>query len=149
MRSARVRVASSASGAASEPGPIGMAGATPASVLETLRGAEVGIPLAVMTYYNIAFHMGLERFAHELQAVFTQSKERGARPIVHAATDPAVRTGEFWGPAGLLKGPPRLATPAAITMDAGIRGRIWRDCAAVTGVDWPIAAVASRHASGK
>ena len=90
-----------------------------------------------------------ERLAHELQAVFTQSKERGARPIVHAATDPAVRTGEFWGPAGLLKGPPRLATPAAITMDAGIRGRIWRDCAAVTGVDWPIAAVASRHASGK
>lgn len=42
------------------------AGATPASVLETLRGAEVGIPLAAMTYYNIAFHMGLERFAHEL-----------------------------------------------------------------------------------
>lgn len=84
-----------------------------------------------------------QRFIDELQAVFTQSKERGARPIVHAATDPAVLTGEFWGPAGLVKGPPRRATPAAITMDAGVRGRIWRDLVAITGVDWPISALAA------
>jgi len=84
-----------------------------------------------------------ERFIDELQAVFTQSKQRGARPIVHAATDPAVGTGEFWGPAGLVKGPPRRATPAAMTMDAGIRGRIWRDLVAITGVDWPIAGAAA------
>jgi len=42
------------------------AGATPSSILEELRGADVGVPLVVMTYYNIAFHMGHERFAHEL-----------------------------------------------------------------------------------
>lgn len=84
-----------------------------------------------------------QRFVDELQAVFTQSKQQGARPIVHAATDPDVRTGEFWGPAGLVKGPPRLAAPAAMTMDAAVRGRIWRDCVAATGTDWPIAAVAA------
>lgn len=41
-------------------------GATPASILDELRQADVGVPLAVMTYYNIAFRMGLERFAHSL-----------------------------------------------------------------------------------
>ena len=41
-------------------------GTTPASVLEALRRSEGGVPLAVMTYYNIAFHMGHARFAHML-----------------------------------------------------------------------------------
>ena len=42
------------------------AGATPESILAELRGVEVDVPLAVMTYYNIGFHMGLERFANRL-----------------------------------------------------------------------------------
>ncbi len=42
------------------------AGATPASILDTLRGIDAGIPIAVMTYYNICFHMGHERFAQTL-----------------------------------------------------------------------------------
>jgi tryptophan synthase alpha chain len=43
------------------------AGTTPASVLDQVRGLEVGVPLAVMTYYNIAFRMGHERFAASLR----------------------------------------------------------------------------------
>ena len=42
------------------------AGATPQSILDGLRGLDAGVPLAVMTYYNIAFHMGHERFAKSL-----------------------------------------------------------------------------------
>ncbi|RMH77894.1 MAG: tryptophan synthase subunit alpha, partial [Actinomyces sp.] len=42
------------------------AGTTPASVLDALRGADIGVPLAVMTYVNIAFRMGYERFASSL-----------------------------------------------------------------------------------
>jgi len=41
-------------------------GATPVGILDALRGAAVGAPLAVMTYYNIAHRMGLERFADSL-----------------------------------------------------------------------------------
>jgi len=41
-------------------------GATPQSILDALRNADAGIPMAVMTYYNIAFHMGHERFASSL-----------------------------------------------------------------------------------
>jgi tryptophan synthase alpha chain len=41
-------------------------GATPASILDELRDVDAGVPLAVMTYYNICFHMGHERFARTL-----------------------------------------------------------------------------------
>src|SRR3954471_14107238 len=41
-------------------------GATPHSILDALRDVDAGIPVAVMTYYNIAFHMGHERFASSL-----------------------------------------------------------------------------------
>ena len=41
-------------------------GATPTSILDQVRGIDAGVPLAVMTYYNIAFRAGLERFAASL-----------------------------------------------------------------------------------
>ena len=43
-------------------------GVTPASVLDDLRRVDVDVPIAVMTYYNVAFHMGHERFASLLAA---------------------------------------------------------------------------------
>ncbi|MCH7789773.1 MAG: tryptophan synthase subunit alpha, partial [Acidobacteria bacterium] len=42
------------------------AGVTPETVLSELRNIDVAAPLLVMTYYNIAFHAGLERFAGAL-----------------------------------------------------------------------------------
>lgn len=41
-------------------------GATPVAILDALRHVDAGIPLAVMTYYNIVFRTGLERFARSL-----------------------------------------------------------------------------------
>ncbi len=41
-------------------------GVTPQSVLDSLRNADIGAPTAVMTYVNLAFHGGYERFAHNL-----------------------------------------------------------------------------------
>ncbi|HJM35839.1 MAG TPA: tryptophan synthase subunit alpha [Acidimicrobiales bacterium] len=38
-------------------------GATPVSILDRVKQIESSTPLAVMTYYNIAVSMGLERFA--------------------------------------------------------------------------------------
>jgi tryptophan synthase alpha chain len=43
-------------------------GATPISILDDCRDLDVGIPLAVMTYYNTVHHAGHERFAHQLVA---------------------------------------------------------------------------------
>ncbi len=41
-------------------------GATPQSIIDALRGADIGVPLAVMTYGNIAYRMGWQRFAASL-----------------------------------------------------------------------------------
>ncbi len=43
-------------------------GTTPASILAELARAEVGVPLAVMTYYNLVFRAGHRRFADSLVA---------------------------------------------------------------------------------
>ncbi len=42
------------------------AGATPASILDLVPDLDVGIPLLVMTYYNLVHHEGHRRFAHRL-----------------------------------------------------------------------------------
>jgi tryptophan synthase alpha chain len=44
------------------------AGATPVSILHEVRSLDVGIPLAVMCYYNTVFHAAHERFANDLRA---------------------------------------------------------------------------------
>jgi tryptophan synthase alpha chain len=43
-------------------------GTTPHSVLEALTGADLGVPLAVMTYYNLVFRAGERRMARSLAA---------------------------------------------------------------------------------
>jgi tryptophan synthase alpha chain len=41
-------------------------GATPHGILDELSRVDAGVPLAVMTYYNIAFRTGLQRFAENV-----------------------------------------------------------------------------------
>jgi tryptophan synthase alpha chain len=41
-------------------------GTTPAAVIEALAGADVDVPLCVMTYFNIVFRAGTRRFASSL-----------------------------------------------------------------------------------
>jgi tryptophan synthase alpha chain len=73
-------------------------GATPQSILHELRSADAGVPLAVMTYYNIAFHMGHERFASSLTeagvdaAILPDLPLEEAGPWCAAADDAGVET---------------------------------------------------------
>ncbi|HUR48702.1 MAG TPA: tryptophan synthase subunit alpha [Acidimicrobiales bacterium] len=41
-------------------------GTTPQSILADLRGADLGVPLVAMTYYNLVFRAGHKRFADGL-----------------------------------------------------------------------------------
>lgn len=41
-------------------------GTTPLGILAELRGLECPVPLVVMTYYNLVFRAGLDRFAAEM-----------------------------------------------------------------------------------
>ena len=43
-------------------------GATPQSIIDDVAGLDVDVPMAVMTYYNIAYRAGLQRFASSLSA---------------------------------------------------------------------------------
>jgi tryptophan synthase alpha chain len=73
-------------------------GATPQSVLDGLRSLDAGVPLAVMTYYNIAFHMGHERFASSLvdagvdAAILPDLPLEEAGPWCEAADEAGVET---------------------------------------------------------
>lgn len=42
-------------------------GATPPGVLDKVAETDPGVPLIAMTYYNVAYHMGHERFAASLK----------------------------------------------------------------------------------
>lgn len=86
------------------------------------------------------------RFFDNLQAPITQSKERGAWPLVRALVDPDAEGGQFWGPSRIVNGPPRLAKPAKITLDEIVAARVWNYCEHATGVSWPyLKARRTRH----
>ena len=80
----------------------------------------------------------LTRFADNLQAGISQSKERGAWSLVRALVDPEVEGGDFWGPKTGSRGEPRRQKPAKVTRDPDVAERLWRACEAATGVRWPI-----------
>jgi NAD(P)-dependent dehydrogenase (short-subunit alcohol dehydrogenase family) len=70
----------------------------------------------------------------------SQDAEQGAAPLLHAATAPEVRGGEFYGPSGAFewRGAPRRVTPSARARDAEAAGRLWRALESATQVqyDW-------------
>ena len=86
----------------------------------------------------------LGRFADNLQAPITQSKERGAWSLVRALVDPDVEGGQYWGPRYLARGQPIRQASAKLTRDAEAAARIWEVCEAATGVRWPFARAAKR-----
>ena len=77
------------------------------------------------------------RFADNLQAAITQSKEHGAWPLVRALVDPSVEGGEFWGPRTGRAASRDARRRAKITRDLEIAARLWRACEDATGVRWP------------
>jgi hypothetical protein len=79
----------------------------------------------------------LTRIGNPLIAV---SAERGARPTVHAATGPGVRSGQFIGPSGFagLRGEPGVTRPAPVATDPGTGCRLWAASEELTGVRFPL-----------
>ncbi|MGH3806326.1 MAG: oxidoreductase [Pseudonocardiaceae bacterium] len=65
----------------------------------------------------------------------TQSAALGARPMLRAATDPAVRGGEFYGPRFLAVGAtPVRETPSRAARDAATARRLWDLSVQLTGL---------------
>jgi NAD(P)-dependent dehydrogenase (short-subunit alcohol dehydrogenase family) len=73
-------------------------------------------------------------------ALFAQSAEAGAWPLVRAATDPAARGGEFYGPRNLgeMRGPAVRVEGEAGARDQESAERLWRESERLTGVRYDI-----------
>ncbi len=84
------------------------AGTTPASVLEAVRNLDAGVPLAVMTYYNLCHHLGEQRFAQELAEAGVAGAILPDLPLVEADT---------WLETGLASGVETILLAAPTTPD--------------------------------
>jgi NAD(P)-dependent dehydrogenase (short-subunit alcohol dehydrogenase family) len=71
---------------------------------------------------------------------FTQSAQMGALPTLRAATDPAARGGEYYGPGGRfeLKGYPRPVQSSARSHDESTQRWLWQESERLTGVTYPV-----------
>ena len=75
-------------------------------------------------------------------AVFGQSAEQGALPLLYAATSPDIEGGEYVGPGGLLgmRGSPELQEPAEQARDEASAQRLWDVSEELTGVEYHLPA---------
>jgi NAD(P)-dependent dehydrogenase (short-subunit alcohol dehydrogenase family) len=80
------------------------------------------------------------RFGERLLAPMTQGKDRGAWPVVRAATDPDATGGEFYGPRRSVTGPPVLTTPVPQSADAAFGAEFWHLAEQATGVEFDVSA---------
>jgi NAD(P)-dependent dehydrogenase (short-subunit alcohol dehydrogenase family) len=75
-----------------------------------------------------------------LAPLLTQKPEMGALPTLRAATDPAVRGGQYYGPGnrGEIRGYPKLVTSSPDSHDQATQQRLWTVSEELTGVTFPV-----------
>ena len=75
-----------------------------------------------------------------LEQPLGHSAAKGALATLRAATDPAARGGEYYGPGGRgeLRGYPCLVAPSERARDVGAQQRLWRESERLTGVSCPV-----------
>jgi NAD(P)-dependent dehydrogenase (short-subunit alcohol dehydrogenase family) len=73
---------------------------------------------------------------------FAQSALTGALATLRAATDPAARGGEYYGPPGRLQytGHPQLVESSPQSRDRDAQRRLWLESEELTGISYPVAA---------
>lgn len=78
-------------------------------------------------------------------AVFAQSAEQGALPLLYAATASDVEGGAYYGPGGLMnmRGPPERQESNADSRDESDADRLWAVSEAVTDVEYDIESLAA------
>ncbi|MGV0644407.1 SDR family NAD(P)-dependent oxidoreductase [Mycolicibacterium sp. XJ879] len=70
----------------------------------------------------------------------TQPADMGALPTLRAATDPAVHSGQYYGPDGIgeLRGHPKVVASSAQSHNQDIQRRLWTMSEELTGVTFPV-----------
>jgi NAD(P)-dependent dehydrogenase (short-subunit alcohol dehydrogenase family) len=105
------------------------------------RLTESGAETAALAAHPGASHTdlgtegsGLLNRAVKIAGPLGQSAHAGALPIVRAATDPAARGGQYYGPNLLVRGHPVLETPSRRARNAADARALWAESEALTGV---------------
>lgn len=77
--------------------------------------------------------------------LIAQSAEKGALPLLYAATFPGLPSGSYVGPDGLAEGRgyPTLVSPSAAAQDAASAARLWEISETLTGVRFGLPAAVS------
>ena len=94
------------------------AGANPPAILDAVGGLDVGIPLAVMTYYNLVHHDGHRRFAGRLVAagvdacILPDLPLEESAPWCRAADEAGVETVMLAAPTAPAERLPRIVARA-------------------------------------
>jgi NAD(P)-dependent dehydrogenase (short-subunit alcohol dehydrogenase family) len=96
--------------------------------------AHPGSAVDLLSEKRLGINDGPVKPLDVLSAVISQGKDRGAWSVVRAATDPAARGGEFYGPKNGLRGRVVLvdAVPSSASEEFGIE--FWRQAEAATGI---------------
>jgi tryptophan synthase alpha chain len=102
------------------------AGATPAGILSDLRRVDVDVPLVVMTYFNVVFRAGVDRFAAE-------AADAGVSGIILPDV-PLEELGE-WEPAAVAHGIETVLLAAPVTPDDRLATLCERSSGFVYGVN--------------
>jgi NAD(P)-dependent dehydrogenase (short-subunit alcohol dehydrogenase family) len=75
-----------------------------------------------------------KKFTDRLSGVMAHGKDRGAWPVVRAATDPNAKGGEFYGPRRSVNGAPVLVEPIASSATDEFGAEFWRQAETATGI---------------
>jgi hypothetical protein len=83
---------------------------------------------------------GIQAGARLVGPLIAQDAQMGALPVLRAATDPAARGGQYYGPGGLghLTGYPEPVTAARRARDGGVQARLWEESERLTGVSYAL-----------
>jgi NAD(P)-dependent dehydrogenase (short-subunit alcohol dehydrogenase family) len=105
------------------------AAGAPASAL----AAHPGTALTGLTRY---FPPAVDRAYHAMGQPIVQNAQLGALPTLRAATDPAARGGDYYGPDGWLEftGYPHRVSSSARSHDAQAQRQLWQESERLTGV---------------
>jgi NAD(P)-dependent dehydrogenase (short-subunit alcohol dehydrogenase family) len=78
--------------------------------------------------------------ARAVDPFIAQPAEMGALPILRAATDPAARGGEYYGPGNMMqmRGAPELVKSNVLSYDEKVARRLWTESERLTGVRYPL-----------
>ncbi|MEU3187511.1 oxidoreductase [Streptomyces sp. NPDC006923] len=84
--------------------------------------------------------IGRALFAGLVRPLLIQGADRGAWPILRAATDPGVEGGQYYGPSGFLEstGHPKVVRSNAQSYDKAAQDRLWKISEELTKVGFPV-----------